>query len=120
MTALDQAFIKAFSQQGTCPVVPSRQSAAPAVEPGRAAVVSKPEAAPSPISDVFRDVLATLEKPLAPPASPTETEVPPKVLPWRSGAEAIAETWTADCWQNVARHVGIGWHGRVRLHCRAG
>ena len=121
MTALDQAFIKAFSQQGASQVVLPRQSAAPTSEPRPFPVAPKKEAASLAISDVFRDVLATLEQPSASPTSPikekpsvspasltkekppttnpTKTEAPPEALPWRSQAESITGAWAADGWQ---------------------
>jgi Mrp family chromosome partitioning ATPase len=127
MTALDQAFIKAFSQQGASPVVLPRESAAPACEPRpfhaapkqesvapkpevtavqqevaaakTEAVAPKTEVASSPISDVFRDVLATLEKPPALATKPAKAEVPPEVSPWRSEGDDITGAWAADCWQ---------------------
>ena len=103
MTFLDQAFIKAFSQQGASPVVMPQEPAAPAREPWpspvapkleaaaaqqevaapKKEVAAKREVAPSPISDVFRDVLATLEKPPALPTRPAKTETPEDSL-WRS------------------------------------
>ena len=66
MTALDQAFIKAFSQQGTSPAPcsagrrASPRAPADARPPDEARHPSN-EAAPLPISDVFRDMLATLQ-----------------------------------------------------------
>ena len=123
MTALDQAFIKAFSQQGPSTVVLPRQSAVPTSESRSSPIAPKKEVASLPISDVFRDVLATLEQPSAPPpsptkekpsaspvsvtkekppalpASPTKTEAPPETFPWRSQAEAITGAWSTEGWQ---------------------
>ena len=79
MTALDQAFIKAFSQQGASPVVLPRQSAALTAESRTRVDVPTKEAATLPISNVFRDVLATLDGPAASPEDPVNEKPPASV-----------------------------------------
>jgi Mrp family chromosome partitioning ATPase len=115
MTALDQAFIRAFSQQGTLPVVPPRQSAAdlpdacnsedgtvsvaaaaPKSVPQPSAVPSAPDVAPPHISDVFRDVLATLERPPVRPKNADKSPARAADIPWNSAAEADTGAWMAD------------------------
>jgi Mrp family chromosome partitioning ATPase len=151
MTALDQAFIRAFSQQNAIPVVPPRQpagdcpdsrvsengtartsaapvgtapdcaatvpmstkvarglAAAPKVETWPAAVPTVREAAPRPISDVFRDVLATLEKPSPRPANPNpeRAETPAANDPCKSNDESNTGTWVADWCQSSVSMAG--------------
>lgn len=99
MTALDQAFIKAFSQQGPTPVVLTQPSIAPSREARPVAAASKRETATKPISNVFRDVLTNLETPSSPSASSTKTQSAPKPTSRRSENEAVTGSWSADCWQ---------------------
>jgi protein-tyrosine kinase len=99
MTALDQAFIKAFSQQGVSPVVLPLQPAEPTDESRPSPEPSKKKAGPLPISDVFRDVLATLEKPSAPPAGLAKKETAPEPPPQRADEPAASGPWAADSWQ---------------------
>ena len=149
MTALDQAFIRAFSQQGTLPPVPPRQSAGdppnsrvnedgtvplgdhprmasefcgaavpaaragetpapqavlgqpfsagrPKAEPHPSAVPCAPDVTPPHISDVFRDVLATLERPPLRPKSPERGHAATPDSPWNSAAEADTGAWSAN------------------------
>ncbi len=115
MTALDQAFIRAFSQQGTLPAVSPRQSAgnspnsrvnedgvapcdavAPKAEPQPSAVPCAPDVARPHISDVFRDVLATLERPPLRPTSPEKGRAPTTDGSWSSAADAGSGAWIAD------------------------
>jgi Mrp family chromosome partitioning ATPase len=129
MTALDQAFIKAFSQQGVSPVVlPPRpagkgpdslvkenagngpnsrvneEGTVPLASVCRSpaiplSVATKKEAATLPISNVFRDVLATLDKPSAPSGGPTKTEAAPAATPRRSEENVVAGAWAVGSWQ---------------------
>lgn len=106
MTSLDQAFIKAFSQQGTSsvvlppkPTVQQPKPAAPTPEPRLSSPVAAAEVAQPPISDVFRNVLATLEKPPAASPSQTKAETNRQDFAWKSEEESITGPWTADCWQ---------------------
>jgi Mrp family chromosome partitioning ATPase len=149
MTALDQAFIRAFSQQGTLPAVPPRQSAGappdsrvdesgtvplggpprmtsefcgaavpaarasekhapqavlaqslaaavPKAEPQPSAVPFAPDVAPPHISDVFRDVLATLERTPVRPTNPERARASAPDASWNSAAEAETGPWIAD------------------------
>jgi Mrp family chromosome partitioning ATPase len=129
MTALDQAFIKAFSQQGVSPVVlppqPSGKgpdsrvkenagdcpnfrvdengtvplasvSCSPAIP---LSVATKKEAATLPISNVFRDVLATLDRPSASSGGLTKTEAAPAAPPRRSEENVAADAWAVGGWQ---------------------
>ena len=73
MTALDQAFIKAFSQQGT-PVVVAPPPARPMSEPRPSPVAPMREAAPLHASDVFGDAPATLEMPAVVAAEPASKD----------------------------------------------
>ncbi len=115
MTALDQAFIRAFSQQGTAPPVPLRQTAAdlpdvcssedgtvalaaaaPKAGPQPSAVPSAPDVAPPHISGVFRDVLATLERPPLRPKNAEKSQAREADVPWNSAAEADTGAWMTD------------------------
>jgi Mrp family chromosome partitioning ATPase len=98
MTALDQAFIKAFSQQGALSVATPPRPAAVASKPSalplgeRQGETVAPSRQPSPLSfacevasrppsEAFGNVLAVLEKP----------PVQPKNLPWAEGGRRNAE-----------------------------
>ncbi len=149
MTALDQAFIRAFSQQGTLPVVPPRQPVGdppdsrlneseaaelgdhrrattepcgaavpvaphstpshagetptpqailgpPCREPSSSAAPCAPDVAPPHVADVFRDVLATLERPPVRPANPERLQAPAADSSWSPTAEADTGSWIAD------------------------
>jgi Mrp family chromosome partitioning ATPase len=119
MTALDQAFIKAFSQQGASPVLKPPSAAAPTVaapaEPRPSPVVPAPMATktetPSlPISAVFREVLSSLEKApatavtlpsLNPPNAP-RTESLRREADSRPQPTPVAGAWSDsyDSWQS--------------------
>jgi Mrp family chromosome partitioning ATPase len=93
MTTLDQAFIKAFSQQGVSPVaLPPQPDETTAEARPSAAAPKKPtpkkKAAPAPISNVFRDVLATLKEPPSPPAGLETKKTPPVRTESRSKADS--------------------------------
>jgi Mrp family chromosome partitioning ATPase len=99
MTTLDQAFIKAFSQQDTVPVaIPPRPAAPAAKRPSLPLGVARSEenlpkdqaraanvriareAAPSPQSNTANGVLAALERPPVRPARPNKpASLPPAV-----------------------------------------
>ncbi len=115
MTALDQAFIRAFSQQGMPPVIPPRQStgdrsrprldeqetapcgtAAAKAEAQPSAVAAAAAGGPPQISDVFRDVLATLERPPLRPASPEKAQAPTADTSWSPAVAAAGGPWSAD------------------------
>ena len=115
MTALDQAFIRAFSQQETLPVVAPRPSAAapadppvnekrtvsrsdavPKAEPQPSAVTSAADAASPQISDVFRDVLATLERPPVRSTNAEKAQAPTADASWSPAVEADTGPWIAD------------------------
>jgi Mrp family chromosome partitioning ATPase len=119
MTALDQAFIRAFSQQGMPPAVPPRRSADDRLHSrldeqesgsrnaaGREAesqptAVASPAAVASPqISDVFRDVLATLERPPLRPASLEKRQASTADNPWSPVVEAGSGAWSNDWCQS--------------------
>lgn len=102
MTALDQAFIKAFSQQGaSLPVASASRSAVspfegrPAAKPLRSPVADHGVAiAPLPVSDIFRSVLPAIENPPLPPMSLPAVERPSACAAWEAeavvGVEALA------------------------------
>lgn len=112
MTALDQAFIRAFSQQGTVPVVAARQSPANlpdtcANENGTASgnvAASKAESQPIAVADravphassVFRDMMATLERPPLRPPVLEKPSLPIAHDSWTPPQQTDTGAWLAD------------------------
>ena len=112
MTALDQAFIRAFSQQGTVPIVAARQSTANPTNsranesgtvPGNIAA-SKAESQPIAVADraaphassVFRDMLATLERPPLRPPALEKPSFPVAHDSWTPPSQTDTGSWMAD------------------------
>lgn len=112
MTALDQAFIKAFSQQGASPIalVPQpapvvadlRVSEPTIVVPTAPPTVAKKPATPKPISDIFRGVLETLEK--SPASAPSAMVATKQKVPAKSIAQPLesvtSDSWSTGSWQS--------------------